>query len=62
LHVLLTALPRLTTETALAVRILPLTAVRKNELLAARLMWPQWVRWPSLSFSDVYGLLKDEEY
>jgi hypothetical protein len=36
--------------------------MRKNELLAARLMWPQWVRRPSLSFFDVYGLLKDEEY
>ena len=36
LHDLLTALPRLTPENGLAVRLLLLTAVRKNELLGAR--------------------------
>ncbi len=29
---------------------------------AGIVMWPQWVRRPSLSFSDVYGLLKDKGY
>jgi hypothetical protein len=39
LHVLLAARPA--TETT-AVHILLLTAARKNELPAARLIWPQW--------------------
>lgn len=29
---------------------------------AGIVMWPQWIRRPSLSFSDVYGLLKDKGY